>query len=86
VSRRTHQLLRLAPSTQSDYRRLLTYAEGPFGTMPIAALDDPRVRREFMDWRDAVVRDSGTRAADYRLAANLGDAELGRPARHHHSQ
>ena len=32
----------LQPSTKAEYRRMLTKAEGEFGDMPIAALDDPR--------------------------------------------
>ena len=35
----------LAASTQTEYRRMLTAAEAEFGDMPIAALDDPRVRK-----------------------------------------
>jgi integrase len=37
--------------------------------MPIAALDDPRVRKEFLDWREKVARRSGEREADNRLSA-----------------
>ncbi len=59
----------LAPSTKVEYRRMLTKAEGEFGDMPIAALDDPRVRRDFMDWREKVARLSGEREADNRLSA-----------------
>ena len=44
----------LAPSTKVEYRRMLTKAESEFGDLPIAALDDPRVRRDFMDWREKV--------------------------------
>ena len=51
----------LAASTKTEYRRMLTKAEVEFGDMPIAALDDPRVRREFMDWREKVARASGER-------------------------
>ena len=60
---------KLAPSTQSEYRRMLTAAEAEFGDMPIAALDDPRVRKEFLDWREKVARKSGEREADNRLSA-----------------
>jgi integrase len=60
---------KLAPSTQTEYRRMLTAAEGEFGDMPIAALDDPRVRKEFLDWREKVARKSGDREADNRLSA-----------------
>ena len=59
----------LAPSTKTEYRRILTKAESDFGDMPIAALDDPRVRSDFMDWREKVARTSGEREADNRLSA-----------------
>jgi hypothetical protein len=59
----------LAPSTKIEYRRMLTKAESEFGDMPIAALDDPLVRRDFMDWREKVARASGEREADNRLSA-----------------
>jgi hypothetical protein len=60
---------KLAQSTQSEYRRMLTSAEAEFGDMPIVALDDPRVRRDFLDWREKVARKSGDREADNRLSA-----------------
>jgi integrase len=60
---------KLAPSTQAEYRRMLTAAEVEFGDMPIAALDDPRVRKDFLDWRENVARRSGEREADNRLSA-----------------
>jgi integrase len=59
----------LAPSTKVEYRRMLTKAETEFGDMPTAALDDPRVRRDFMNWREEVARASGEREADNRLSA-----------------
>src|SRR5262245_21803902 len=59
----------LAQSTKIEYRRMLTKAEAEFGDMPIAALDDPLVRRDFMDWREKVARASGEREADNRLSA-----------------
>jgi integrase len=59
----------LAASTKAEYRRMLTKAEAEFGDLPMAALDDPRVRRDFMDWRERVSRTSGEREADNRLSA-----------------
>ena len=59
----------LRPSTKAEYRRMLTKAEAEFGDMPIAALEDPQVRRDFMDWREKVARASGQREADNRLSA-----------------
>jgi integrase len=59
----------LAPSTRTEYKRMLTKAESEFGNMPLAALDDPRVKRDFLDWREKVARSSGQREADNRLSA-----------------
>jgi len=59
----------LAPSTKAEYRRMLKKAEVEFGDMPMAALDDPRVRKDFMNWREKVARASGEREADNRLSA-----------------
>lgn len=59
----------LAPSTQSEYRRMLMKAESEFGNMQIAALEDWRVRKDFLDWRERAARNSGLREADYRLSA-----------------
>jgi integrase len=60
---------KLAATTQKEYKRMLTKAEHQFGDMPLAALDDPRVKRDFLDWREAVARDGGNREADNRLSA-----------------
>ena len=60
---------KLAPSTQAEYKRMLTKAEAEFGKMPIAVLDDPRVKRAFLDWREKTARGSGFREADNRLSA-----------------
>jgi integrase len=60
---------KLAASTQAEYKRMLRAAEVEFGNMPLAALDDPRVRKDFLDWREKVARTSGEREADNRLSA-----------------
>ena len=59
---------KLAESTQREYRRMLTKAEVEFGDMPTAALEDPRVRQDFMTWRAEVAKQSGEREADNRLS------------------
>ena len=56
-------------STQRDYKINLTFAEREFGTMPLAALEDRRVRSDFLSWRDKVAAKGSARAADYRLSA-----------------
>lgn len=48
------EFLRLAPSTQHDYARYLKLIEEEFGDMPIAALNDPRARGDFLAWRDTM--------------------------------
>jgi integrase len=60
---------KLAPSTRAEYKRMLTKAETEFGEMPIAALDDPRVKKDLLEWREKVARISGQREADNRLSA-----------------
>lgn len=60
---------KLSPSTQREYKRMLTKAEAEFGDMPAQALEDPRVRKDFLDWREKVARLSGEREADNRLSA-----------------
>jgi integrase len=60
---------KLATSTQAEYKRMLTKAEIEFGNMPIAVLKDPRVKRDFLDWREKIARASGQREADNRLSA-----------------
>jgi len=59
----------LSPSTKTEYRRMLTKAEVEFGDMQISALEDWRVRKDFLEWRDRVAETSGLREADYRLSA-----------------
>ena len=63
------EFAKLADSTKREYRRMLTKAEAQFGDMPIAAMEDPRVRRDFLDWRVKVAKGSGEREADNRLSA-----------------
>lgn len=59
---------KLAASTQKEYRRMLTKIEAKFGDMPVAALNDARVRQDFMSWRAVVAKESGDREADNRLS------------------
>jgi hypothetical protein len=58
-----------ARAQSAEYKRMLTKAEGEFGNMPIAALDDRRVKRDFLVWREKIARGSGNREADKRLSA-----------------
>lgn len=62
------EFAKLADSTQQSYTRMLSKAESEFGTMPLAALDDPQVRQVFLQWRADVASMSGPREADHRLS------------------
>jgi integrase len=57
----------LSDATRKGYARRLPAIEAEFGDMPIKALDDKRVRGEFLDWRDRLAQRS-PREADYHLA------------------
>src|SRR6476619_7856031 len=40
--------------TKSDYLKQIAKIERAFGDLPIAALDDAGVTKEFLDWRDSM--------------------------------
>lgn len=58
----------LADSTKAEYRRMLAKVEAKFGKMQEAALENPRVRRAFYEWRASVHRKSGAREGDNVLS------------------
>lgn len=62
------EFLKKAPSTQKEYKRMLTKAEVKFYDLPLSALEDPIVRQDFMGWRSEVAAESGDREADNRLS------------------
>jgi integrase len=53
----------LAPRTKKDYLKHIGAIEEAFGDLPLDALEDPRVTREFLAWRDGLK--IGDRQADY---------------------
>ncbi|WP_265502525.1 hypothetical protein [Paracoccus beibuensis] len=57
----------LAPRTQVDMRRSVSHPENgidaKFGDAPIAAMEDPRIRTQALDWRDKI----GGKVGDDRL-------------------
>ncbi|MDH3579639.1 MAG: tyrosine-type recombinase/integrase [Hyphomicrobiales bacterium] len=61
------EFVKLADSTQREYRRMLRAIETEFGDMPLEAADDPRARGEFLEWRDKVAK-RGAREADNQLS------------------
>lgn len=48
----------LAPRTRADYIKHIRVIEKRFGTMPIAALGDPRARALVLAWRDELAKKS----------------------------
>ncbi len=58
----------LSPVTQKGYKQRIRKIEAEFGDMPIKAVEDPRVRGEFLDWRDQIATKTGKREADYCLS------------------
>ncbi len=54
---------KLAEKTRKDYRRYLDALRDEFGSLPIDALSDRRIRQDFFDWRDQYA--DKPRTADY---------------------
>jgi hypothetical protein len=54
----------ISPRTRRDYIKQIKRIERAFGDFPIKALDDPRSRSVFLDWRDQLAQTS-LRQADY---------------------
>jgi integrase len=61
--KQSEDFLGLQPRTKSDYLKLIAKIEKAFGTLPLAALDDPRVTKDFLEWRDSMAH--SPRQADY---------------------
>jgi integrase len=54
---------KISDRTRDDYRKQLARIEIAFGDLPLVALDDPRVTRQFLAWRDSMR--ASPRQADY---------------------
>ncbi len=61
--RESADFARLGERTKIGYRAKLRQIEIAFGDMPLDLLEDPRVTRDFLDWRDSLA--SAPRQADY---------------------
>lgn len=53
---------KLADKTAADYRRHLIKIESEFADLPLAALDDARITRDFLKWRDGMAASSASEA------------------------
>ena len=49
--------------TKSDYLKQIAKIEGTFGDLPLEALNDPLITKEFLDWRNGMK--ASPRQADY---------------------
>ncbi|MGH6866083.1 MAG: tyrosine-type recombinase/integrase [Methyloceanibacter sp.] len=54
---------KLRDRTKRDYQKIIRKIEDAFGDLPIAALNDPRVTKDLLDWRDSMA--ASPRQADY---------------------
>ncbi len=61
------EFARLAPRTRADFRAHLDRVLDRFGDAPLAALEDKRIRRDIIRWRDEVAATS-PRTADHLTA------------------
>ena len=55
-----------SPRTRKDYQRQIVKIEDAFGHTPIEVLNDPRIRSDFLDWRDKLAK-SSKKQADYAI-------------------
>lgn len=56
--------IQISPRTRQDYIKQIKRIEAAFSDFPIKALDDPRSRSVFLEWRDKLAQNS-PRQADY---------------------
>jgi len=56
--RSSPEFAKLRDRSAADYARHLSKIEIVFGDLPMSALEDPRVTRDFLDWRDQVAQSS----------------------------
>jgi integrase len=61
--RQSDEFATLADRTRKDYLRCIRSIEEEFASLPVAAIDDPRVNRIFIRWRNNL--SCGARWADY---------------------
>lgn len=58
----TDDFKKLSEKTRTEYRRYIDLIDKEFGDMPLAALESPKARGKFKEWRDGM---GATRKADY---------------------
>lgn len=68
---------KLAARTKADYTKAVGRIEDKFGTYPLDAVEDPKIRRRFLEWRDDMAR-SSPRQADAVLGVLRIILEFGR--------
>jgi integrase len=61
--RASPEFIKLKPRTKADYLQHIAKIETKFGDLPLTALEDARVTRDFLDWRNSMAH--SPRQADY---------------------
>ncbi len=57
------QWAKLGDRTKRDYKKAIAKIEAKFGAMPLAVIEDPKIRVRFLSWRDQMA-ESSPRQAD----------------------
>jgi integrase len=71
------QFQQKAPRTKIDYTAAIKKIESKWGTYPLDVIDDPKIRRRFLEWRDGMAV-SSPRQADAVLGVLRIILEFGR--------
>ncbi len=82
---RSHEFTKLAPRTKSDYLKAIAKIEAArltekapvLATYPLEVIEDPKIRRRFLEWRDLMAK-SSPRQADATLGVLRIILEWGR--------
>lgn len=64
----------LRDRSKADYQKHIASIEGAFGDLPLDALDDPKVTKELLTWRDGI----GGRQGDYAWSVLMAVLTHGR--------
>jgi integrase len=59
----SQDFLGLSPRSKADYLQHIARIDQAFGDLPLGALDDARITRDFLEWRDSMAH--SPRQADY---------------------
>ncbi len=61
----------LSPRTKVEYSRYIDWIRDEFGTVPIAVLEDRRIRSDFFEWRDTLAHKPRTADAAWNVLRRI---------------